>query len=566
MLRHSHRIRGTAFIGLISGVVALMISCVAGNYGNDVHDPARYTLYHGGPILTMTGETPSYAEVLVRQGSRIVYVGDRSVANERFEGDLDEVDLAGKTMLPGFIDTHVHFAQLAQTALLHQIEPWNIESLDAFIAHLSRLAEQTPIDEPILVFGFDKALIPPFRNLTREDLDRATTSHPVYVLYLNMHWGSANSLGLERAGISRETPTRIPGGGITFKDDEGEPTGVVTESAVFFIARVINESLGAEAQRASLFEVARKQSANGITLSTDLATGANSGAADISLLQSLAHDEEFAVRLSATPLYQILEQVDAPVPWDGFFQANRIKLLIDASLVGGTSATEAPQLDGSTGNLSYTKASFRRAVRESMDKGFSTTTHTMGDRAHRLLLDVFDQLSSSGYPLAQFHNTIEHSALVTEEDASRMARLGLGTSLLMPLLHVYGDAMRDRVYGPDMASRLFPAAMLERAGVNVALHSDAPIFPARPLLYAWVAVNRETTSGAELGPELAISPYAALQGITIKAARHLGLEGELGSLAPGKLADLVILDSNPLDVDPENLKDIVIRPPKQMNL
>jgi predicted amidohydrolase YtcJ len=542
---------------LVLSLALVSLACVPGG-GDGAEGTARYTLYQGGHILTMEGSNPSYVEVLVREGARIVYVGDREEAETRFEGRIDEVDLAGRAMLPGFIDTHVHFSQYAQTALLDSVKPWDFEDADAFIAHVKAVADETPPGEPIFVFGYDKALIPPHRNLTREDLDEATSAHPVYVLYLNMHWGSANSMGLSQAGITRETPTEIPGGGIYFKDATGEPTGVVTESAIFFIAHLIEESLGDEAQRESMYEVARRLSANGITTATDLATGANDGAADVSLLQSMAHDEAFAVRLSATPLYQILGSLDAAIAWDGTFQANRVKLLIDASLVGGTSATMAPQLDGSTGRLSYSRDAYRQAVLEAMEKGFSTTTHTMGDRAHGLVLDVFEELDSGDDRLPGFRHSIEHSALVAEDDVSRMARLGLHVSLLMPLLHVYGDAMRDRVYGPSMAPRLFPAALLEAGGVNVSLHSDAPIFPAKPLFYAWVAVNRETTSGAVLGADQALSSYSALRGITINAARHLGLERELGSLAPGKLADLVILDRDPLEVRPEELKDVVV--------
>ncbi|MFP6655914.1 MAG: amidohydrolase [Myxococcota bacterium] len=537
---------------------AILIACVSPIRDEGDAGTPPYTLYKGGDILTMEGDTAKYAEVLVRQGNRIVYVGHHAGVEQSIIESATVVDLNGRALLPGFIDSHIHFSQAAQIELLHRIQPWDFENADAFIAYVKELASETPIGEPIFIFGYDRALIEPHVNLTRGDLDKATTSHPVYVLYLGMHWGSANSLALERAGITKKTPTHTPGGGIYFKDEDGEPTGLATETAIFFIAHAIEESIGADEQRLSMYRIAERLSANGITLATDLATGASTGPGDVSLLRSLAHDENFAVRLSATPLYQILPDLEQPIPWDGFFQANRIKLLIDASLVGGTSATQSPQLDGSTGNLNYTRAAYRQALHEAIDKGFSTTTHTMGDRGHQLMLDVFDELDLSGIPIKGSNHSIEHSALVTEEDASRMARLGLSSSLLMPLLYVYGDAMRDTVYGPEMASQLFPAARLKKSGVNVALHSDAPIFPTQPLLYAWVAVNRLTTSDAVLGADQAISPFAALQGITINAARHLGLEQEVGSLAAGKLADLVILEENPLKVDPKAMKDIAV--------
>lgn len=530
----------------------------SGDASQEAVGRAGYALYHGGEILTMRGDASEYAEAVVLEDDRIEYVGDLAGARERFGEALREIDLAGRTMLPGFIDTHVHYAQMAQVVLLENVKPWDFEDVDAFIDHVAEVASSTPEGEPIFVYGYDRALVAPHRNLTREDLDRATTRHPVYVLYLNLHWASANSLGLEAAGITRETPTKVPGGGIYFKDDRGEPTGLFTESAIFFIAQLVAQSLDAAAEQESLFAVAREMSAHGITLFADLATGAGGGAGEVERYAALAHNDAFPTRIAATPVHQLLDELDGPVAWDGRFQANRVKLLIDASLVGGTSATVAPQLGGGHGNLSYTREAYRDAVIAAMSRGFSVTTHTMGDRAHALVLDVFEEIDAGPLDLADFDHALEHSALIEEADLERMRALGLSTSLLSPLLYVYGDAMRDRVYGPEMAPRLFPASVLEAAGVNVALHSDAPIFATQPLVYAWVAVNRHTTSGTALGPEYAISPYTALRGITINAAKHLGLEREVGSIEPGKLADFAILDRNPLSVDPMEIRDVVV--------
>jgi len=526
----------------------------------DQADPASTRLYRGGPILTMAGESPEVATALVERDGRILFVGARAEA-QRFVGDdeIQIIELDGQTLLPGFIDTHVHYGVQAQVLSFEVVEPWRFESAEAFIEHLATVAERTPKGDWIVVYGFDRVLIPPYRNLTRTDLDRATRDHPVVVLYLGLHWASANSRGLAAAGIDRETPTHIQGGGIFFKDETGEPTGLMTESAVFGVIDHIESAgdpldpLNQKARR----EIARRMSANGITTIADRATGIAGGPAELALLETLAHDPSFPLRIVATPIYQILGLLDGPSPWDGTYQATQIKLLIDASLVGGTSATLESQPDGTSGNLNYTRAEYRRALLEAAAKGFSTATHTMGDRGHRVMLDVFEEVGDEVLPVGR--HSIEHSALVADEDVSRIAALGLSVSHLTPLLHVHGEAMAQLVYGEARTRRLFDGARIAAAGINLALHSDAPIFEARPLQYVWAAVNRTTTKGRVLGPEARLTPYQALRGITINAARHLSVEHELGSLEIGKRADFVVLEENPLAVDPAKIDQIEVR-------
>ena len=249
--------------------------------------------------------------------------------------------------------------------------------------------------------------------------------------------------------------------------------------------------------------------------------------------------------------------VPEPIPWDGNFKAHRLKLLVDASLIGGTSATVAPQLNGSTGNLNYSPEEFQHALSSAMDRNFSLAVHTMGDRGHKVLLDSFEKLQND-YPTTEFNHTIEHSALLDPADIPRVKALGLSVSHLTPFYHYYGDAMREVVYGEKMAAELFAAARLFDAGVNLALHSDAPVFESRPLEFVWVAVNRKTTGGVSMGSQQAIGVYPALQGITSNAARHLALGNELGSLEKGKFADLVILEHNPLKVPFDQIRDIEI--------
>lgn len=514
------------------------------------------TLYHGGTILTMEGDSPNAVEALVTEADIITFAGDLEEAHRIAGAGVQFVDLEGATLLPGFIDTHVHFGVQAQMEAFDVIEPWRFADADAFLEHVSQIAATRPKGEWIVVFGFDRVLVPPYRNLDRHDLDRVTTDHPLLVLYLGLHWASANTRALEISEIDRETPTKIPGGGIFFKDDTGEPTGLITESAVFDLVHHLPTN-GPPGSTEGHRRVAAQMSAYGITTFAERATGASGGVAELEQLEALAHDPMFPQRIVATPLYQLLSALDGPILWDGFFQARQVKLLIDASLVGGTSATLEPQVDGTRGNLNYLPDDYRRALKEAAAKGFATATHTMGDRGHRVMLDVFESVEDEVIDEDRLgRHSIEHSALVAAEDLPRIARLGMSVSHLAPMIAVHGQALSDHLYGPERAARIYDSASILTAGINLALHSDAPIFAPKPLEFVSAATSRKLTSGAVLGPDARISRYAALKGITLGAARHLTLEADLGSLTAGKRADLVILERNPLEVAPEEIDEI----------
>ena len=515
-------------------------------------DPYR-TIYFGGPIVSMAGSAPETAEAVITRDDRIEFVGSLEEASSRLDPSVLRVDLKGRTLAPGFIDGHVHFGVQAQTKGFEVIDPWEFANAETFIDHVGNVARNTKPGEWIIVFGFDRVLVPPFRNLTKDDLDRASVDHPILVLYLGLHWATANSRALDLVGIDRNTATHLPGGGVFFKDDEGEPTGLATETAVFEFVHHLPAS-GPPGDVAPFHAVGQEMASYGVTTFADRASGAGGGTNEIALYKALAHDPTFPQRIVATPLYQLLPELDEPTPWDGFFQATQIKLLIDASLVGGTSATLEPQIGGSLGNLNYPAEDYRRALREAAAKGFATATHTMGDRGHRVLLEVFESLGDE--VLSVGRHSIEHSALVAEADIPRIARLGLSVSHLAPMVRVHGDAMSEHVYGPERTERLYDSARMRRAGVNVALHSDAPNFAPSPLTFVSVAANRITTSGKQRGEP--ISVYEALRGITIEAAHHLSLEKEIGSIEAGKLADFVVLDRNPLDTPPSEIEEIKV--------
>ena len=542
---------------VLAASLALAGGCNKSKVDATAPEIAANTIYTGGDILTMEGDTPQYVEAVAVKDGKIVFVGGKADA-DKFMGAATTVhDLQGKALLPGFIDTHVHWGQFVLLSALDRVNPAEIGDVDAYLQHMKEVAAKTPEGEWVINYGFEKLMIPPYRNLTREDLDRVSTKHPVFALYNNFHWATANTAALEKLGIDRESPTDMAGGGVIFKDKKGDPTGLLTESAVYAIMPVVAGLVSPEKQATLPFEIGSQLSANGLTTIADMSSGSAGGAQEILDMQKLANDERFQLRLSATVMYDALPQMERPTPWDGQFQATSCKLLLDASLAGGTSATIKPQLNGSTGNLNYSPESFQQAIQGCMDKGVSVSTHVMGDRAHQVMLQAFENLATK-YDYGKFHHTIEHSALIDLPDLVRVKKLNLSVGFLTPFLHAYGDPLRDMVLGDEMASKLFAAAEYDKAGINTAHHSDGPIVEARPMYLVWSAVNRTTVSGKVLGPELRQPAYAALLGVTRNAARQLGLGDEIGSLGVGKRADFAVLAQNPLKVDPTKIRDVAV--------
>lgn len=515
------------------------------------------TIYVGGDILTMEGDAPQYVEALAVKDGKIVFVGSKADADKLKGAATVTKDLQGKALLPGFIDTHVHWGQFVLLSALDKVNPAQVGNVDAYLQHMKEVAAKTPEGEWVINYGYEKLMVPPYRNLTREDLDRVSTKHPIFALYKNMHWATANTAALTKLGIDRKSPTEMAGGGVIFKDKKGEPTGLLTESAVYVVGPIAAAQVSPEKQATLPFEIGKQLSANGLTTIADMSSGSSGGANEILALQKLANDERFPLRLSATVMVDVLPQMERPIPWDGRFQATSCKLLMDASLAGGTAATLKPQRNGSTGNLNCSPQSYQEAIQTCMDKGFSVSTHVMGDRAHKVMLQALENLATK-FDYGKFHHTVEHSALIDPADLPRIEKLNLSVGFLTPFLHAYGDPLRDMVLGDAMASRLFAAADYDKAGIGTAHHSDGPIVEARPMYLVWSAVNRTTVSGKVLGAELRQPAYAALLGVTRNPARQLGLGDEIGSLKVGKRADFALLSENPIKVDPMKIKEVAV--------
>jgi predicted amidohydrolase YtcJ len=237
-----------------------------------------------------------------------------------------------------------------------------------------------------------------------------------------------------------------------------------------------------------------------------------------------------------------------------------MKFWADGSNQARSAAQTKPYLlAAEQGRTNHSGEEMVRLCRAAKDAGWSILVHCQGDAAIDAALDAIED--AYGPHPATGLNRIEHATMARQDQIERMKKLGVEPSFIPDFLHLYGAAYRDQIFGPQRAGFMVPAAAAERAGVPFTLHSDAPAagLPINPLRHVQTAVTRRcATDGSRIGPDLALSVEAALRAITVNAARQIGLADAIGTLEPGKEADLTILESDPCTADPENIGSIAV--------
>ena len=521
-------------------------------------------IYLNGTVITMDARQSEAQAVAVR-GDAIVAVGDNNAIEDLAGPDTERVDLEGATLLPGFYAAHDHFPGSGVVALfrvdLNSPPIGEINTMDELVARLSARANETAKGQWVRGRGYDDTLIREKRHPTRADLDRASTEHPIYIGHISGHLGVANSLALEMAGITKETPE--PSGGVIRKDPEtGEPNGVFEES-MSLVTRLIpplDENDRLSAIRWAVADYVEE----GVT-TTVIAHGSTNTLRD---LQRARGDGLLSLRVISMGSKGSL---DAPSPGeaDGFvsgfgdtrLKLGAVKVIQDGSIQGFTGYLVEPYYTPFKGDASYRGYPRRErgelvAIVKSLHRaGYQIAIHGNGDAAIDDILFAFREAQKE-FPRVDARHRIEHCQMAREDQLDEMQELGITPSFFVGHAYYWGDRHRDIFMGPERAARLSPLKSAVDRGIRFTVHDDTPVTPVKPIQLVWDAVNRITTSGKVLGPAQRISPYEALRSVTIDAAWQNFEEDIKGSIEVGKLADFVVLEENPLTVDPEHIRDI----------
>ena len=512
-------------------------------------------MYTHARVWTGVPEAP-WAEALAVRGEVLVAVGTDEAVRAWQGPDTRVEDLGGRLVTPGFIDNHVHL--LAGGFQLASVDLRTATTPEAFTQRLAAFAAATPPGRWITGGDWDHeawgGTLP-----QRAWIDAATPAHPVFVSRLDGHMGLANGLALARAGITRATPDP-PGGTIVRDPASGEPTGILKDAAMALVFDVI------PAPAPELFDEALERAqahalAHGVTQVHDV--GSFGGWDDLAVYRRAEAEGRLRMRLYAFVPLASRERLAAYVGEHGRgndrLRWGGLKGFVDGSL-GSTTAwfydpyTDAPETSG----LLITDTTALRADILGADAdGLHVAVHAIGDRANDWLLDVFEEAEARNGPRDRRFR-IEHAQHLSRDAVGRFARLGVIPSM-QPYHAIDDGRWAEKRIGPERLATTYVFRALLEAGARLTFGSDWTVAPLDPLAGVYAAVTRRTLDGAHPDgwvPAQKITVEEALRAYTAANAYAGFQEDRLGTLAPGMLADFVVLSDDLFAIDPAAIRDV----------
>ncbi|RMA80967.1 amidohydrolase [Umboniibacter marinipuniceus] len=523
------------------------------------------TIFTGGTIMTVDAEF-SEVEAIAIRGNRIIAVGElRAVVNSAGE-NATTIDLAGRTLLPGFVDPHSHAVSGAVVdSIMDYVGMARFQTTDEVLAHIAHRANNSPPGEWLVFRNFDPAVQGGLSALSFAELDPISAVHPIFVMNASGHIAYANSKAFEVANIAQGIVN--PAGGEFVRNEGGELTGVMKNNVAFMMVISHYPAMVDADPISGLTTLLNKWSAVGLTTVSELSLGAlTQSPADAQLMNAAAQTGQLAARIRAYPFYTIgAEAWDKAgiKPGDGsaLARVSGYKLVADGSNQGYTGLQREAYLGTEDKGLAYMSLEeLTETALERAKAGWPLAIHGNGDAAIDNILTTCEALQAAGIDLQTVRPRIEHCSILHDDQIARMRALGVSASFLIGHVHYWGIAMRDEVFGEEKVQLLDRCKSLENAGVSFTLHSDFMVTDPNPLHMIEMAVTRTTWKEPNyvLAPQERISVESAIRAMTSEAAWQLYSEHEFGSLEVGKFADLVILDKDPRSVRPEQIRAIKV--------
>ena len=547
------------------------------------------TVFLNGNVYT-GAEEPPYAEAVAVRDQRILFVGSNAEAKQKYP-KARVVDLEGKTVVPGLTDSHCHIFGIGDREMRLDLE--RTDTLEKFLSKVQDRAVKTGTGKWVVGRGWIETFWKPPQFPSRQDLDKIAGDHPVYLTRADGHASIANTKALAIAGIDKNTPN--PFGGQILKDSNGEPTGMLLDNAQDLVETKIPKPTKEEREQALLLGVERE-----IRLGWCEIQNAGSHKEDIELIRKNYATGKIKIRMynavfgpgpdandllknsgidfqsaggrtrGGEPINSSEDRqaADATVRTaineeDHRFTQRTIKVILDGALGSRGAALLKPYSDRpeTSGYLRERPEELRRMFVEALRSGIQVETHAIGDRANRLILDLYEE-AFKAVPPEQRKNPdprwrVEHAQNVTTSDIPRFAELGVIAS--MQPSHAISDLFfAPARLGMDRLSVAYPWQSLLQTGAIICGGSDAPVERGEPMIEFYAAVARKSIHGETAEgwhPEQAVSRQDALKMFTKSAAYAAFEEKDKGSIEPGKLADLTVLSADIMKIpEPEILK------------
>jgi len=499
-------------------------------------------------ILTMDPRQPR-AQAVAIAGDRFFAVGSNDEIRPLATARTRQIDLGGKTVVPGFIDAHTHPAY-AGIRHLKQVD-CDLRSIADIQAAIRERAARTPPGQWVLGFKYDDTKTRDGRPLRRQDLDAAAPDHPVYIEHRGGHTAYVNSRAFQLAGVSDETPDP-PGGQFGRDPATAKLSGVIKESATDAFARLLPTDYSRDDLREGVKLVTKLMARSGLTSVHD----AYGSPEVLRAYQDAYQAGELSTRVYCLIGYQHLDRMLAAGLQTGFgdewVRVGAVKLLCDGSISERTARLSEPYVGrpNDFGILVTEEAELYEQARKAHLAGWQIGTHANGDVAIDLTLRVYERLQQE-HPRRDPRFRLEHCTVVNDALVERIRLLGAIPNPFSTYVYYHGEKMRE--YGPARLEHMFAVRSFLDAGVPVTMTSDYPPGPFEPLMALQSMVTRTDSRGTTWGPSQRVSVEEALR-VGTRHGAYASFEEKLkGSIEPGKLADLTVLARDPLREDPSQL-------------
>jgi len=523
------------------------------------------SIYYNGAIITIDDKQPTAEAVAVKDG-KIMAVGARDGVFETAGDATKMIDLGGKTMLPGFVDSHGHTYLIGlQATTANLLPPPDGQGKD--IVSLQKLLTDWAENHQEAVkkvgwiagFGYDNSQLAEQRHPTRDDLDKVSKDLPVLIIHQSGHLGVANSKALELAGITSET--KDPSGGV-FQRREGskEPNGVCEEYAFFFLVSKLVGRFDNQINDALVVQGTKLEASFGYTTAQE---GRAIGAG-LSAMQRVAEDGDLPIDLVAYPDVLEVDEPKVSMQYKNHYRVAGVKLTIDGSPQGKTAWLTQPyyipppgQPKDYRGYPAIDEKTTFDAVEKAYKNGWQIFCHCNGDAASDRYIAAI-RAAKRKFPEADNRPVLIHGQVLREDQVDAMKELGIFPSLFPMHTFYWGDYHRESVLGPERAENISPTGWCLERGMMFGSHHDAPVALPDSMRILSATVTRRSRSGDILGPRHRVPVQTALKALTIWPAWQIFEEKTKGSIEVGKLADFVILSENPLKVPEEKLAEIKV--------
>ena len=525
-------------------------------------------IYSGGPIITVDDANPR-AEAVAVKGGRILAVGKADDVMKLKGANTRMVDLGGRAMLPGFVDSHGHVVGGGLQAMAaNMLAPPDgpVDSIPALQKTLGEwiAANQDLIKQVNLIigFGYDNSQLAELRHPTRDDLDAVSKDVPLMIVHQSSHLAALNSKALEAVGYTADTPDPA-GGVIQRRDGSKEPNGVLEETAFTSALPKLLRNVGPAGVKAMAVAGSELWASFGYTTAHE----ARAVPGTVKAMMAVAEEGGFKVDVLAYPDVLVdrdIIKANVSRDYKGRFRVAGAKVTIDGSPQGFTAWRDKPFYapvgnypPGYSGYPAATPEQIMDAIDWAYANDIQIITHASGEAASDLLITSV-KTAQQKHGAKPLRPVLIHGHFQREDQVDSYVSLGVFPSLFPMHTFYWGDWHRDHTVGPVAGENITPTGWYHQRGVPFTSHHDAPVAFPDSMRILDATVTRRTRSGDILGPHQRVPVEVALKSLTLWAAYQTFEEGERGSIETGKLADFVILTQDPTAVDPETLDQIKV--------